>query len=282
MRGPGWRRAGSGLYVRSATAITPTQRIIEAASLLPGYGGVGGWAAAYWLGMRLLDGLGPNGHTRLPVLLCLGSDGKISKRAGIRLSRERLPDTDLVESGGLTCTAPLRTAFDGARTAPCLVEAVVHLDMMLTCELVVRGELATYLAEHRGWRGVQQSRDALALAVLGSRSPPETRMRLIWVRDARLPPPLVNRPVFDLNGRLLGYPDVLDPESGAVLEYDSDDHRELDAHTADNAREEAFEDHGLTVCRATRLDLRGDTAPLVRRMRGARARGLRRDRSLDR
>lgn len=72
LRGPGWRRAGPGLYVRAATALTPTQRIVEGACLLPGYGAVGGWAAAYWSGMRLLDGLDPSGHTPLPVLLCLG------------------------------------------------------------------------------------------------------------------------------------------------------------------------------------------------------------------
>ncbi|MDQ3307838.1 MAG: hypothetical protein M3499_05715, partial [Actinomycetota bacterium] len=200
----------------------------------------------------------------------------------VDLSRERLPESDVLESRGLTCTAPLRTAFDGSRLAPCLVEAVVHLDMLLTCGLVIRAELQTYIAEHPGWRGIQQARDALALAEQGSRSPPETRLRLIWVLDAGLPPLLVNRAVFDLRGRLLGYPDALDVDSGTVLEYDGDDHRELLAHTQDNAREETFEDHGLIVSRATRLDMRGDRGRLVARMRAARARGLRRDRSLDR
>ena len=99
-------------------------------------------------------------------------------------------------------------------------------------------------------------------------------MRLVWMLDAGLPRPLVNRPIFDLDGRLLGYPDNLDEEAGCVLEYDSDDHRDLEHHTADNDREEPFEDHGLVVCRVTRLNLRQPRHTLAQRMQLARARGL--------
>ena len=74
--------------------------------------------------------------------------------------------------------------------------------------------------------------------------------------------------------RLLGFPDACDPESATALEYDSDDHRELGNHTADNCREELLEDHGAVVCRVTRLDMSGSLQQLITRMKRARARGL--------
>ncbi len=282
LRGPGWRRSSHGFYVPATEVLTPQQRITEAHAILRGRGAVGGWAAAHWRGAQLLDGRGPFGMTAEPVLLCLGHDRKLQRQNGIRLSRELLPSTDIVELRGIRCTGDLRTCFDGSRLAPNLIEAVVFLDMLLACRVVTLASLRTYVEEHAGWKGVQQARSALTLAAQGVMSPPETRLRLVWVLEARLPMPLVNRPVFDLDGRLLGYPDALDPDSGTVLEYDSDDHRELDRHTDDNIREELFEDHGLAVVRVTKLDLRRPHPPLVERLKRARERGLQRDRRRDR
>lgn len=282
LRGPYWRRSTHGLYVPSDIPLDTHQRIVEAAALLPGYGAIGSWASAYWLGVRLLDGLAAGGRTEQPVLLCLGPDGKIRKRPGIALSRELLPDTDLTHVRGLPCTASLRTAFDGARLAHGLWDAVIFIDMMLTTCRLCLADLFAYTAERRGWRGVPQARRAVTLAVDGSKSPAETRLRLVWVLQAGLPTPLVNRPVFSLDGQLLGFPDLLDPESATVGEYDSDDHRELDYHTDDNFREELFEDHGLIVSRMTRLDMAERRRATITRLQRARSRGLRRDRSLDR
>src|SRR3954447_802486 len=67
-------------------------------------------------------------------------------------------------------------------------------------------------------------RAALDLASEDSRSPNETRMRLVWVLDAGLPVPAVNQPVYDLDGRLLGVADLLDVAAGVVGEYDGEDH----------------------------------------------------------
>ncbi|MGH3502401.1 MAG: hypothetical protein ACRDQA_16155, partial [Nocardioidaceae bacterium] len=237
---------------------------------------------AYWQGMRLLDGQGASGTQTVPVLLCLGAGGQIHKRRGINLSRERLPDSDVIDVRGLPCTSPLRTTFDGCRLAQQLTEAVVFVDMMLACRAITLPDFCAYVATHRGWKGVPQARSALALAATGTRSPPETRLRLMWVREAGLPVPLVNQPVFSLSGDLLGIPDLLEPASATVGEYDGDDHRDALNHTDDNGREELFEDHNLTVMRATRVDLRWRRPATISRMRGAHARGLRRDRRQDR
>jgi hypothetical protein len=183
---------------------------------------------------------------------------------------------------GVPCVVPLRAGFDAARTRLGLRQAVVELDMMLTARLFSLDELAQYVDERPGWPRIRQARRALTLVDARTASPPETRMRLVWVLDAGLPQPLVNPPVFDLAGFLLGYPDALEPKSATMLEYDSDDHRELEYHTSDNIREEVFEDHNAVVMRVTRLDLRGSLDRLAIRMRRAWTRGMARDRDRDR
>lgn len=197
------------------------------------------------------------------------------------LNRARLMNDEIVEVRGVPVTTPVRTAFDGARWARSLVEAVVFIDMMLAAGLLTTAELATYLPEHRpAWKGVDQARRALALANGASASPPETRLRLMWMLTAGLPPPLVNQPVFGLDGRLLGIVDLLDERAGTVAEYDGEDHRDLTNHTSDNAREEALENAGLVVTRMTALDMRRPDI-VVQRLTRAWSRGMSRDRGCD-
>jgi hypothetical protein len=74
--------------------------------------------------------------------------------------------------------------------------------------------MRAYLPSRRGWNGLPQVEAALDLASEKTRSPNETRTRLLWVVRAGLPGPLVNREVFDLSGRLLGFADLLDLDAG--------------------------------------------------------------------
>ena len=81
-------------------------------------------------------------------------------------------------------------------------------------------------------------------------------MHMVWRLEAGLPPPLLNRPLFDRHGRLLGYPDLLDVEAGLVGEYDGADHRGAHRHSKDVGREDLLRRHGLEVFRVTGPDLR--------------------------
>ena len=94
------------------------------------------------------------------------------------------------------------------------------------------------------------------------------------VLELGLPEPLVNVPVFDLQGTFLGAPDLLDVEAGLVLEFDGAGHRDREQHRSDNVREEAFERHGAIVVRADSLDLTQHRAQLGRRVLAARRDGL--------
>lgn len=115
--------------------------------------------------------------------------------------------------------------------------------------------MRSYLETHRSWRRSRRVEAALALASEVSRSPNETRTRLIWVLDARLSPPLVNQDVFTRSGRLVGVADLLDPFAGVVGEYDGADHRSARRHSRDVAREEAFRRLGLEYVKVTGPDL---------------------------
>ena len=94
-----------------------------------------------------------------------------------------------------------------------LREAVVSIDMMAAAGTRLRPARGDY-ASGPGPRGAPAVMRALDLASEYSRSPNETRTRLIWVLDARLPPPRCNQAVFDLSGRLLGFADLLDLQAG--------------------------------------------------------------------
>jgi hypothetical protein len=280
LRGDSWQRSSYGLFVPRSAPATTRQRIVEASARLPGYGAVGGWAAAYWQGVTYLNGQWAGEPT--PVLLCLGDLGNIRPSAGVTVCRARMRPADVCEVDGLSVTTPVRTTFDGARMAPSLTEATVFVDMMLRSRLVTIAELSSYAALHRpAWKGVGQVRDAYRFADERSASPMETRLRMLWMLRAELPRPLVNAPVFNWREELVGIVDLLDPEAGTVGEYDGGQHRELAEHTADNVREEALEDLGLVVTRVTGPNMRVRDETAARLMR-AWQRGESRDRSKDR
>jgi hypothetical protein len=121
---------------------------------------------------------------------------------------------------------------------------------------------------HPGLAGVPLVRAAIELADEDSWSPGESRLRLTWVLDARRPAPLCNREVFDLNGRLLGIADLLDPGTGVVGEYDGAEHARPSRRSRDAARDSAFRDVGLEVFRITAYD-EHDRDGVVSRVRAA-------------
>jgi hypothetical protein len=248
----------------------PEQRIVEAAAVLPAYGGVTGWAALRWMGASWMTGLAPDG-TRLPVVLATAGDD-IRPQPGIHVSAERLNPTELMVHDGVRVTIPVRSVCFEMRYAVSVRAAVVAADMAMQADLVSLDELWVFVATQSGWTGVPRCRDGLLLAHENSWSPRETsHLRLVWVLDAGLPRPLCNVPVFDRSGRHIGTPDLLDEEAGVVGEYDGSLHLQGSQRARDVRREEAFRSVGLeyfTVVAADALD----RAAVVRRMRATRAR----------
>ena len=96
-------------------------------------------------------------------------------------------------------------------------------------------------------------------------------MMLVWMLDAGLPRPLMNQPIFDLTGRHLATPDLLDLESGAAGEYNGAVHPVGSRSAADRRREELLRDHGLECFTLSAADT-SDRDQMARRMIAARRR----------
>lgn len=282
LEGPRWRRATHGLYLPAdldpPVADTPTQRIVETAAILPPGGAIGGWAAAYASGVDALDG----DRGREPVVVILPPGLHRMAQPGLRYVRAALRPGELQTLADIPFTRELRTACDLARGAPDLTEAVVAVDAMLAARAVTHESLHRRLNRLSGQRGVRQARQAVELSRTRTRSPWESRLRMVYVLDLGLPMPLVNRAVFDLDGTFLGAPDLLDEAAGLALEFDGAQHREREQHRADNVREEGLERRGLILVRADKSDISEYRSQLLGRITEARADGLHRDRSRDR
>jgi hypothetical protein len=265
-----WRRTSPGHYVPVDTRTDlPEQRIVEQALRLPAGGAVTGWAACRLHGANFFDGLATDGRTPLPVPLNVGPHGNLRADQNVRACHHQLDHVDRAVRFGIPTVTVERAAYDAMRLADDVREAVVALDMMAAARLTSIRRVREYAARcHRRDTRIQE---ALGLASEHARSPNEVRLRLIWVIDAGLPAPLVNCPVHDPNGRLLGIADLLDVEAGLVVEFDGADHRRGTRQTADVQKEDRLRRVGLEVTRVTGLEI-GARSAIVARLLGARAR----------
>jgi hypothetical protein len=242
-RGGRWRQTSPGMYVPSSCdGAVVEQRILEQGGRIPAYGAVTAWAAMRWRGAAYFDGVGYD-RELLPVPLILDSGIRLDPR--FTQTEEQLAPTEWEVLDGLRITTVQRALFDEVRRIPSHREAAVAIGMTAAARLISVRLFAMYVAQRNAWTGVPHARKAVALARDDCRSPQEHRMVLVWVLDAGLDPPLCNREVFDLDGRLLGVPDLLDVEAGVVGEYQGEDHKDGARHRKDVAREECFRDHGL-------------------------------------
>jgi hypothetical protein len=253
----------------SADPEVPEQRIVEAGAVLPSVGGVTGWASLRWHGGLWFDGRA-DGTTRLPVTLVI-SYLDIRPQPGIEISHEQLRPSDLSVVDGLSVTIPERSTLFEMRYAATVEAAVVVADMAMQADLATTEELTAYAATLGTWTGIPQAREAVGLARENSWSPQETRLRLLWVLLAGLPEPLCNRPVFDLSGRHIGTPDLLDPVAGVAGEYEGVVHLERRQRGEDVRREQAFREVGLECFPVVAADWK-DEAAIAARIRSAYAR----------
>jgi hypothetical protein len=259
--------------------VTVEQRILEEAQRLPAGGAVSGWASLRLAGANFCDGLARDGIRELPVPLVGTPTSNFRAGPGSARHRTFLTDADVVVRHGVRCTAVQRAVLDAVRWQPDAREAVVIVDIAVAAGLTTLAALRAYAAELDRTHGAARLRDALALANARSRSPNETRTRLIWQIDGGFPEPRCNWPIADLEGRRIGRPDLLCDELAVVGEFDGADHVRARVRSTDAGKESDYRDAGLEVFRVTGPDL--DNPPLVLgRMRSAvdRAAGARRPR----
>jgi len=204
-----------------------------------------------------------------PIVVTIPREASVRARAGVRLRRASLPESEVVTRRSFRVTTPLRTVRDVASDAD-LVESVVAVEMALRTGLVAGSDLASHVEHHPGTKGVKRLRHALRLADARSESPMETRLRLQLLK-ARLPTPRVQADLHDAAGGFLGRADLYYPDCRLVIEYDGENHK--DRLVSDLRRQNALVSAGYQVLRFTAGDLR--TAGLVPdQVRRARSRLL--------
>ena len=243
-----YERLGSGLYVPVERPRVPEQRVLDAAARLPADGSRGlvtSWGSLRWRGARYFDGIEPYGDEQVPVELAVRGTTSMRPRPGVLIGRRFVGARELEVVDGLPVASPQRGLLDEIARRGDLWAAVQAVDMAAAARLISVWLFATFVGACNSRSGAPLARHACSLAVDESRSPRETWMRLVWVLLALLPQPLVNRPVWDLDGRLLGVPDLFDVEAGLVGEYSGEIHKRRDQHRRDVTREDRFRDHGL-------------------------------------
>jgi hypothetical protein len=269
-RGPNWRRCTWGRYLPTTVELTTEQRILEASGVLPAYGGVTGWASLHWQGaQRWFDGTNGDGSSR-PVTLAVAGDD-IRPQPGIVVCAERLDPRDLDIVDGLRLTTAVRSTCFEMRYASSEREAAKVLSMAAYYDLVSIDELSDYAARHSGWTGIPRCRKGIPLAEENCWSPAEVEMVLIWRIDAELPSPMCNRPLFDVDGRHIGTPDLVDVEAGVIGQYNGQLHLAGAQHAIDLQAEERYRSFGLECFTMVAAD-RGNVGRMVARMHAARSR----------
>lgn len=270
-RGPRWRRTSNGFYVPSHVPATPAQRTVEASVLVPADGAITGWAALGWLGANYCTGTKADG-TPVPVPL-IAPGWPLRKRSEVLVSGETLPPEQVLRIDGLRVTTPAWAAVFEACRAKTVDEATEWYDLGAAADLFTLAEVRQLLAGLGGRRGIRQAQESAALAEENAWSRTETRMRLVLLRKLGLRGLLCNTPVFDLEGRFLGTPDLLDPVAAVAFEYDGEKHWRQ--RGADLAREGRLTAAGLQVVHMVNIDLR-DSDEFLTRVREAYKQAARR------
>lgn len=272
-RGPRWRRTAPGLYIPTAVdAGLVEQRIMEAAVHAGHDAVITGWAALRMHRAGFFDGLARDGKTHLPVPLA-ATGSRVRSSAAMIVTEDRIPDDEVVVIRGIRCAKVERALFDEMRRIGDVREMAVAAGAAYSAKLTSIKRMRLYAATRRWYRDVRLVKEAIEMSCEGMRSPQEDRFRMLWEYGVGWGRPLVNREVHDLDGRLLGIPDLLDPVRGVVGEYAGADHRDIDRHESDIAREADLRGAGLEYVETVGRDLR-DQRRVRRRMEEAAERAV--------
>ena len=234
--GRSWRISSPGLACpaqgsRTTWSSSASSRRRRAAAWSPG------WAALRLHGGGFFDGLARDGRTRLPVPVA-ASDSRI--RSAARNPGRRGPDPAGRDHGRARHQLRHRRAGAVRRDAPDRRgprDGGRHRRRLCGGPDLGRDGCAPTPRPGAGTATCACVARRVDMAVEGCRSPQEDRFRMIWEYDAGWGRPLLNRTVLDLDGRFVAVPDLLDAERGVVGEYAGADHRDIDRHEEDIARE---------------------------------------------
>lgn len=167
---------------------------------------------------------------------------------GVITRNERLDGDEFAVVDGISVTTAARTALDLGRHLD-RDAAVTRLDALAHATGISAVDVEPLLIRHRGSRGVQKAREAIALMDAGGTSPKETWLRLLIV-DAGLPKPQSQLMVHNGDHYPLAYLDLGWEKFMVAVEYDGDQHRtDRQQYRKDVSRLQMLERMGWIVIR---------------------------------
>jgi hypothetical protein len=263
LRGPGFRRLFGDVYVAADAPVDLALRSRAAHLLVAGRGVLAGYSAAEIMGASC-------GPDDAPAEVALPA-GCLLRQPDLRVHRGLLPPDEVTTVGGIGVTTRLRTAYDLARRARSLVEAVVAVDALAVAEPsrsemprpdpwmdqdsglrpppggpFLPADLLRLRNRHLGARDSRCLPQVVALADPLAESPMETRSRLALVLHG-LPPPVSQFEVRD--GRRCHYLDLAYPEYRVGIEYDGGEHLKPERARRDLERQHRLSQLGWVLVR---------------------------------
>jgi hypothetical protein len=202
---------------------------------------VTGWGSLSWRGGWWFSGMTASGAER-PVQVALPRS-LLREQPSFTVCTERWDPRELEVVDGLQVAAAVRAVCFEMRYAAHTADALSALEMACFHDLVSVEEASAWIDLHPSYTGIEQSRQARDLADENAWSPMEHHLRGHWL--PQVPLLLTNHPVFNLNGRHIGTPDVIDPRTGVMGEYDGELHLAAARRAVDVRRENDFRTHGL-------------------------------------
>jgi hypothetical protein len=244
LRGPRFRRLFDDVYVAADVPVDLALRSRAAHLLAAGRGVLAGYSAAEILGASC-------GAADAPAEVALPG-GCALRQPGLRVHRGALAPEEVTTVDGLGVTTRARTAYDLARRAASLVEAVVAVDALAGAPPGAAGgpfvpdDVLRLRHRHLGARLSRNLPDVLALADPLAASPMETRTRLALVLHG-LPPPVSQFAVFGEGHR--HYLDLAYPRYRTGVEYDGGEHLTPERARLDLERQHRLTSLGWTLVR---------------------------------
>lgn len=188
--------------------------------------------------------------------------------AGIVVRRDVIADDEHRTYDGVRLTTPVRTAYDLARRAPSLVEAVVAVDALAGRFGFPASDVLGLARRYPGARGCRRLIEAVADAAPLAGSAMETRLRMVLVL-AGLPRPKVQHTIVDERGRMLATVDMAYPRQRVAIEYEGAEHFEPPRTIRDARRYTRIVALGWRVYRYVSADVYGSPDRIVEEISAA-------------
>lgn len=165
---------------------------------------------------------------------------------------------------GVRVSTPEQVFCELAAAGVGLVDLVVAGDAMLKAKRATQKALKRAVEGMTGC-GVRLARRALGYLRTGVDSPMESRLRMLLVL-AGFPEPQVNVILRDVDGEWSRRFDLCYRALKLIIEYDGDQHGDLENRDSDHHRREELERLGYTIVSVTSLGIYRDPAKTLRRV----------------